>query len=72
MVFDRHARAGTYGFAAGAAAHWQEDRLPYEQSIIGEVLMDHALKSDPIHPNARGYKLIAERLAASLKASGAI
>src|SRR5688572_2821368 len=50
----------------------KEYRLPYEQSIIGEVLKDHALKSDPIHPNARGYKLIAERLAASLKASGAI
>jgi acyl-CoA thioesterase I len=56
-------------FYAGIA---KEYRLPYEQSIIGEVLKDHALKSDPIHPNARGYKLIAERLAASLKASGAI
>src|SRR5688572_863757 len=56
-------------FYAGIA---KEYRLPYEQSIIGEVLKDRALKSDPIHPNARGYKLIAERLAASLKASGAI
>ena len=56
-------------FYAGIA---KEYRLPYEQSIIGEVLKDRAFKSDPIHPNARGYKLIAERLAASLKASGAI
>ena len=56
-------------FYAGIA---KEYRLPYEQSIIGEVLKDRALKSDPIHPNARGYKLIAERLAASLKERGAI
>jgi lysophospholipase L1-like esterase len=56
-------------FYAGIA---KEYRLPYEQSIIGEVLKDRTLKSDPIHPNAQGYKLIAERLAVSLKASGAI
>ncbi len=47
-------------------------RLAYEQSIIGEVLKDRTLKSDPIHPNAQGYKRIAERLAASLKELGAI
>ena len=64
------------GFAVSPPAFYagiaKEYRLPYEQSIIGEVLKDRALKSDPIHPNARGYRLIAERLAASLKASGAI
>ena len=64
------------GFAVSPPAFYagiaKEYRLPYEQSIIGEVLKDRTLKSDPIHPNARGYKLIAERLAASLKASGAI
>jgi acyl-CoA thioesterase I len=47
-------------------------RVPYEEGIIAEVLMDRALKADPIHPNARGYRLIAERLAEKLKQSGAI
>jgi acyl-CoA thioesterase I len=56
-------------FYAGIA---KEYRLAYEQSIIGEVLKDRTLKSDPIHPNALGYKRIAERLAASLKQLGAI
>ena len=56
-------------FYAGIA---KEFRLPYEAGIIGEVLKDRALKADSIHPNARGYKIIAERLAEQLKQSGAI
>jgi acyl-CoA thioesterase I len=47
-------------------------RIPYEAGVITEVLKDSSLKSDPIHPNARGYRLIAERVAATLKKSGAI
>ena len=47
-------------------------RVPYEGGIITEVLKDARLKSDPIHPNAAGYRLIAERVAARLKKSGAI
>src|SRR5688500_9559201 len=50
----------------------KEFRLPYEEGIIGQVLKDASLKADPIHPNARGYRLIAERLADQLKQSGAI
>jgi acyl-CoA thioesterase I len=56
-------------FYAGIA---EEFALPYEAGVIGEVLKDVALKSDPIHPNARGYRVIAERLAETLKKSGAI
>ena len=46
--------------------------VPYEDGVITEVLKDASLKSDPIHPNARGYRLIAERLAALLKKTGAL
>jgi len=56
-------------FYAGIA---KEFRLPYEGGVIGEVLRDASLKSDQIHPNARGYRLIAERLAAALSKSGAL
>ena len=56
-------------FYAGIA---HEYRLPYEGGILGEVLKDRSLKADPIHPNARGYRLIAERIAETLKQSGAI
>lgn len=57
------------GFYADIA---KELRVPYEGGIISEVLMDRALKADPIHPNARGYRVIAERVAEKLKQSGAI
>lgn len=56
-------------FYAGIA---KEHRLAYEEGIIGDVLKDKTLKSDPIHPNARGYRLIAERIADALKQAGAI
>ena len=54
------------------AALAEEFSLPYEGAAIAEVLRDASLKSDTIHPNARGYQLIAERIAAALQASGAI
>jgi len=57
------------GFYARVA---KEFRLPYEENVISEVLKDSSLKSDQIHPNAKGYRVIAERLAAQLRKSGAI
>jgi len=45
--------------------------VPYEAAVIRDVMKDENLKSDPIHPTRR-YRVIAERLAAALKQSGAI
>jgi lysophospholipase L1-like esterase len=56
-------------FYAGIA---KEFGLPYEEAVMSEVLKDSSLRSDQIHPNARGYRVIAERLAADLRKSGAI
>jgi lysophospholipase L1-like esterase len=56
-------------FYAGIA---KEFGLPYEEGVMAEVLRDNGLKSDPIHPNARGYRVIAERVAERLRQSGAI
>ena len=50
----------------------KEFGIPYEDSVIGKILRDASLKSDPIHPNARGYRLIADRVAELLKKAGAI
>jgi acyl-CoA thioesterase-1 len=62
-------RIAAPAFYAGIA---RELGLPYEEAVMTEVLKDPSLKSDQIHPNARGYRVIAERLATDLRKSGAI
>lgn len=47
-------------------------QLPLEGEIIPEVLSDSSLKSDRIHPNSEGYRLMAEAIYTKLKASGAL
>ena len=46
--------------------------VPFEDEVIRSVLLDNALKSDMIHPNARGYAAIAAALQKVLLKSGAI
>lgn len=50
----------------------KEFDIPYEETVVGEVLKDASLKADPIHPNAQGYLLIAQRIATLLRSSGAL
>lgn len=47
-------------------------KIPYEGEVLSRIEGDHSLKSDPIHPNAAGYRLFAERIAARLKEAGVL
>ena len=44
-----------------------EFKLPYEAEIVSDLLSDRSLKSDQIHPNAEGYRLMAEAIHALLQ-----
>ncbi|HTO48968.1 MAG TPA: arylesterase [Burkholderiales bacterium] len=50
----------------------KEFAVPYEGSILKTVLTDNALKSDWVHPNAKGYARIAEAMADLLRKAKAI
>jgi acyl-CoA thioesterase-1 len=50
----------------------REFRIPYESSVLGSILRDSSLKADQVHPNAKGYRLMAERVFDLMKRSGAI
>ena len=47
-------------------------QLPLEAEVIPEVLSDSTLKSDKIHPNAAGYRMMAEAIYAKLQRNGAL
>ena len=50
----------------------QEFAIPYEAVALSDILASRTLKSDTVHPNAQGYRKLAEALASLLKESGAI
>lgn len=49
-----------------------EMNLPFESTILPEVLSKKEYKSDQIHPNAEGYRIIAEAVYRLMKESGAL
>ncbi len=46
--------------------------IPYEGDVLTKILRDASLKADQVHPNAKGYRLMAERVADLLRKSGAL
>jgi lysophospholipase L1-like esterase len=60
----------------GNAAFYQtiarENDLPLESKVLKDILFDNEFKADPIHPNAKGYRRLAEAVAALLRRTGAI
>ena len=60
---------GTPGFYTRIA---EDMRLPLEDDVFNDVLKDNRLKADPIHANAAGYRVVAERLNEFLREAGAL
>jgi lysophospholipase L1-like esterase len=50
----------------------EEFKIPLEEKTLSSILADGSLKSDLIHPNAAGYRRLAEAVATLLNKSGAI
>ena len=46
--------------------------VPLERKALKRILADKSLKSDPIHPNAAGYRQLAEAVAKEMRRAGAL
>ena len=49
-----------------------EMRIPFDDVVVKSVLFDRSLKSDPVHPNAQGYAMMAAAVEKVLRKSGAL
>ena len=50
----------------------REFAIPVEEQVLEEILTDKNLKSDLVHPNAKGYRKMAEAVAKLLAKAGAL
>ena len=49
-----------------------ENNIPVETDALSDILSDNSLKSDHIHPNDKGYQILAEKIELLLQQTGAI
>ena len=49
-----------------------QHQLPIEMDVLVDVESQSALKSDPIHPNAEGYRIMANQIYQLLQQTGAV
>jgi len=63
-VASRHSDSPIYAELA------KEEGVLLIEEVFSRVLSDPALKADPIHPNAAGYRRLAEGIAAALARQG--
>ncbi len=48
----------------------EEEKIIFIPNVISNILRKNTLKSDQIHPNAKGYKQMAENIAKHSKGVG--
>lgn len=60
------------GNAAFYQAIAKENDLHLEDDVLKDILYDNEFKADPIHPNAKGYRRMAEAIAGLLRRAGAV
>lgn len=46
--------------------------LPLENTVLADIVSDPVLKSDQVHPNAKGYELFGQRIFSLLQQAGAV
>lgn len=61
--------SGTAAFYESIAEDYD---LPFEGEILEDLLFDNEFKADAIHPNAKGYRRMAEAIAGLLRRAGAV
>jgi acyl-CoA thioesterase-1 len=50
----------------------KENDLLLEGGILKDIMFNNEFKADPIHPNAKGYRRMAEAIAGLLRKAGAV
>ena len=60
---------GTADMYLAIAAH---SGIPAENDVLSDIISDPSLKSDPIHPNGKGYQRMAEAVLSLLQDTGAL